>query len=83
MFCILILSSDTLSVTIYYYDNCRTIRPLDRETIVKSVKKTKHIVSVEEGWPQSGVGAEIAGTAIFLPYCRLVVSSDLCFVQRY
>ena len=38
----------------------RTIRPLDTETIVESVKKTNRIVSVEEGWPQSGMGAEIA-----------------------
>ena len=38
----------------------RTIRPLDTETIVDSVKKTNRIVSVEEGWPQSGMGAEIA-----------------------
>lgn len=39
--------------------NLRTIRPLDREAIVKSVKKTHRLVTVEEGWPQSGVGAEI------------------------
>jgi pyruvate dehydrogenase E1 component beta subunit len=38
----------------------RTIRPMDTETIVESVKKTGRIVTVEEGWPQSGVGAEIA-----------------------
>ncbi len=38
----------------------RTIRPLDVETIIRSVKKTNRIVSVEEGWPQFGVGAEIA-----------------------
>ena len=38
----------------------RTIRPLDRETIVNSVKKTSRIVSVEEGWPGYGVGSEIA-----------------------
>jgi pyruvate dehydrogenase E1 component beta subunit len=38
----------------------RTIRPLDRETIVESVKKTHRIISVEEGWPGYGVGAEIA-----------------------
>jgi pyruvate dehydrogenase E1 component beta subunit len=38
----------------------RTIRPLDTETIVESVKKTNRIVSVEEGWPQSGIGSEIA-----------------------
>jgi pyruvate dehydrogenase E1 component beta subunit len=40
--------------------NLRVIRPLDRNTIVESVKKTNRIVSVEEGWPQSGVGSEIA-----------------------
>ncbi len=38
----------------------RTIRPMDSETIVQSVKKTGRCVTVEEGWPQSGVGAEIA-----------------------
>jgi pyruvate dehydrogenase E1 component beta subunit len=38
----------------------RTIRPLDTATIVESVKKTNRIVSVEEGWPQSGMGSEIA-----------------------
>jgi pyruvate dehydrogenase E1 component beta subunit len=38
----------------------RTIRPMDTETIVESVKKTGRIVTVEEGWGQSGVGAEIA-----------------------
>lgn len=31
--------------------NLRTIRPLDREGIIKSVKKTKHLVTCEEGWP--------------------------------
>jgi pyruvate dehydrogenase E1 component beta subunit len=38
----------------------RTLRPLDRETIVASVKKTNRIVSVEEGWPYAGIGSEIA-----------------------
>ncbi|WP_027136055.1 pyruvate dehydrogenase complex E1 component subunit beta [Geminicoccus roseus] len=38
----------------------RTIRPLDVETIVASVKKTNRLVSVEEGWPQSGIGSEMA-----------------------
>lgn len=37
----------------------RTIRPLDTETIVKSVQKTNRILSVEEGWPFAGIGAEI------------------------
>lgn len=40
--------------------NLRSIRPLDREIIVNSVKKTHRIVSVEEGWPQQAVGAEIS-----------------------
>ncbi len=38
----------------------RTIRPLDTETIIESVKKTSRLVTVEEGWPQSGIGAEQA-----------------------
>ena len=38
----------------------RTIRPMDTATIIESVKKTGRCVTVEEGWPQSGVGAEIA-----------------------
>ncbi len=38
----------------------RTMRPLDKATIVKSVMKTNRLVSVEEGWPQSGIGSELA-----------------------
>ena len=38
----------------------RTIRPLDHETIVKSVKKTNRLVVVDESWPFSGVSAEVA-----------------------
>jgi len=38
----------------------RTLRPMDTETIIESVKKTGRVVTVEEGWPQSGMGAEIA-----------------------
>jgi pyruvate dehydrogenase E1 component beta subunit len=38
----------------------RTIRPLDTDTIVKSVMKTGRAVTVEEGWQQCGVGAEVA-----------------------
>ena len=37
----------------------RTIRPMDSETVVESVKKTGRCVTIEEGFPQSGVGAEI------------------------
>lgn len=39
--------------------NLRSVRPLDRKTIIESVKKTHRLVTVEDGWPQSGVGAEI------------------------
>jgi pyruvate dehydrogenase E1 component beta subunit len=38
----------------------RTLRPMDTETVVQSVQKTGRCVVVEEGWQQSGVGAEIA-----------------------
>jgi pyruvate dehydrogenase E1 component beta subunit len=38
----------------------RTLRPMDVDTIVESLKKTARCVTVEEGWKQSGVGAEIA-----------------------
>ena len=38
----------------------RTIRPLDIETVVNSIKKTNRVVAVEEGWPFAGIGAEIA-----------------------
>ncbi|MCP5084636.1 MAG: pyruvate dehydrogenase complex E1 component subunit beta [Alphaproteobacteria bacterium] len=38
----------------------RTLRPMDMPTVVESVKKTNRLVTVEEGWPTSGIGAEIA-----------------------
>ncbi|MES1919158.1 hypothetical protein MHBO_001022 [Bonamia ostreae] len=44
--------------------NLRCLRPLDTETILSSVKKTRRLVSVEEGWPQNGVGAEMC--ALFM-----------------
>jgi len=47
--------------------NIRTLRPLDRPTILESVKKTGRLVTVEEGYPQGGVGAEL---------CSLVVESE-------
>jgi len=40
----------------------RSIRPLDVETIVTSVKKTNRLVCAEEGWAFSGIGAEISAT---------------------
>jgi pyruvate dehydrogenase E1 component beta subunit len=38
----------------------RTLRPLDLDTILKSVEKTNRAVIVEEGWPHGGVGANLA-----------------------
>lgn len=40
--------------------NLRSLRPLDMETVITSVKKTNRLVNVEESWPTCGIGAEIA-----------------------
>ena len=40
--------------------NLRSLRPLDTATIVNSVKKTNRLVTIEEGWPFAGIGAEVA-----------------------
>jgi pyruvate dehydrogenase E1 component beta subunit len=42
----------------------RTLRPLDTAAIIASVKKTNRIVTVEEGWPFAGIGAEIAAVVM-------------------
>ncbi|KAK4488960.1 hypothetical protein RD792_004751 [Penstemon davidsonii] len=54
--------------------NLRSIRPLDRSTINASVRKTNRLVTVEEGFPQHGVGAEIwfsLSLSLSLPGCVL------------
>jgi len=51
-----VLAKEGISVEVI---NLRTIRPMDVDTIIKSVKKTSRLVTLEEGWPQSGVGAEV------------------------
>lgn len=43
--------------------NLRTLKPIDRDTIVKSIRKTHRVVSAEEGWPQCGIGAELIAIA--------------------
>jgi pyruvate dehydrogenase E1 component beta subunit len=53
------LAKDNISAEVI---DLRTLKPMDIETIVESVKKTGRIVTVEEGWRQSGVGAEIAAS---------------------
>ncbi len=42
----------------------RTLRPLDTETIINSVKKTNHLVAAEEGWGPMGVGAEVIAVVV-------------------
>lgn len=42
----------------------RTIRPLDKETILESVRKTSRLVTVEEGWAFAGIGASIAAIVV-------------------
>jgi pyruvate dehydrogenase E1 component beta subunit len=51
------LAKENLSAEVI---DLRTLRPMDTATVVESVKKTGRCVVVEEGWPQSGVGSEIA-----------------------
>ncbi|WPX97566.1 pyruvate dehydrogenase complex E1 component subunit beta [Candidatus Fokinia crypta] len=41
-----------------------TLRPIDTATIIESVKKTNNLVTVEEGWPKCGIGAEISMIAL-------------------
>src|SRR6266436_291062 len=53
------LAKDKISAEVI---DLRTLKPMDTATIVASVKKTGRIVTVEEGWRQSGVGAEIAAS---------------------
>lgn len=52
--------------------NLRSLRPLDVNTIVTSVRKTGRCVTVEEGWPQCGIGAEICA---LLNECKLFISA--------
>jgi pyruvate dehydrogenase E1 component beta subunit len=42
----------------------RTLRPMDSKTVIESVKNTGRLVTVEEGWPQGGIGAELAARVV-------------------
>jgi pyruvate dehydrogenase E1 component beta subunit len=55
------LAGEGISVEVV---DLRTLRPLDHETIVNSVKKTNRLVSAEEGWGPMGVGAEVVARVI-------------------
>lgn len=54
-----ILEKEGISVEIV---NLRSVRPLDMDSVNTSVMKTKHCITVEGGWPQHGVGAEISAS---------------------
>ena len=56
-----ILAKDGISVEVI---NLRTLRPLDRDSIVKTINKTHRLVTVEEGWPQCGITSEICAIAM-------------------
>lgn len=47
--------------------NLRTVRPLDFDTIAQSVSKTHYCLTVEQGWPQCGVGSEISARIMESP----------------
>jgi len=47
--------------------NLRSIRPLDMDTVIKSVMKTNRLNTVEVGWPQHGVGSEIVAQLMESP----------------
>lgn len=40
--------------------NLRSLRPLDKESIAGSIRKTHRAITVEEGWPTCGIGAEVS-----------------------
>ncbi|KAF1742159.1 hypothetical protein MXB_1963 [Myxobolus squamalis] len=52
--------------------NLRTLRPLDSQTVINSVKKTHHVVTIESGWPQCGVGSEISA---LMMECRIITEA--------
>jgi len=56
-----ILAADGISVEVV---NLRTLRPMDRATITASVEKTNRLITVEEGWPNCGVGSEICAVVM-------------------
>jgi pyruvate dehydrogenase E1 component beta subunit len=55
------LAAEGISVEVI---DLRTIRPMDKQAIIDSVRKTHRLVTVEEGWPTAGIGSEIAAIAM-------------------
>jgi len=57
----------------------RTIRPLDTDTVIESVKKTNRLVCAEEGWGQSGIGSEVATRVVFAAFDYLDAPPERVF----
>jgi len=55
--------------------NLRSLRPMDEELIISSVMKTNHLITVENGWPRFGIGAEICA--------RVIESKSILHSQLY
>src|SRR4030088_1524171 len=72
------LAKDNISAEVI---DLRTLKPMDTETMIESVKKTGRIVTVEEGWRQSGVGAEIAAVVTEQTLAGLETPGRPCHVQ--
>lgn len=59
--------------------NLRSVRPLDMDTIIASVKKTNRLVTIEAGWPICGIGSEICAQIMECETTRLVLApGSLC-----
>ena len=66
------LEAEGISVEVI---NLRTLRPLDRTTIINSVKKTHRCITVEDGWPTCSIGSEI---------CAIIMESKLkLFIDKF
>ena len=68
------LAEEGISVEVV---NLRSLRPLDRQAIIDTVKKTKRLVTVEEGWPQNGIGAEVAAVVMECAWARVAFALHL------
>lgn len=51
--------------------NLRSLRPLDVDTIVQSVVRTNHVISIEQGWPYAGIGSEISARIMESEFQRI------------
>lgn len=62
--------------------NLRSLRPLDIDTIIQSVLKTKHLLTIEQGWPQCGIGAEISARIAESKF-RPIIAKYFTYIENY